>query len=72
VFSDPSGSAEEFSRHANAMLDAPIGARRAHMRLLGLWMAAEAARRSGDKPQDAAAVMSAATVLNHVWVQRAL
>ncbi|MHC4954668.1 MAG: protein kinase domain-containing protein [Planctomycetota bacterium] len=72
VFSDPEGSGQELQRHAQSILGAQIGARAAHMRLLGHWMATEAAHRSGAKPKDAAAAIDAAAALNHIWVRRAL
>ncbi|MHC4225711.1 MAG: ATP-binding protein, partial [Planctomycetota bacterium] len=70
-----SGDAPELTLHARELLEVPVGARRSHTRLLGRWMAAEAAFRAGDESRaerERAAAQEAAARLNHVWVSQAL
>jgi tetratricopeptide (TPR) repeat protein len=70
-----SGDAPELADHARELLEVPVGARRSHARLLGRWMAAEAAFRAGDEARaerERAIALEAAARLHHVWVSQAL
>jgi tetratricopeptide (TPR) repeat protein len=70
-----SGDAPDLAEHAQELLEVPVGARRAHARLLGHWMAAEAAVRAGDEARaerERATAVEAAARLGHVWVSQAL
>ncbi|MHC4974710.1 MAG: serine/threonine-protein kinase [Planctomycetota bacterium] len=70
-----SGDAPALAKHAQELLEVPVGARRCHARLLARWMVAEAALRAGDEAQaerERAAALEAAARIGHVWVSRAL